>query len=114
MSRLITVALMLNLCCVAESVAQNSRPSDRSVSRLGPQAGDVDHYQPVTVIGSAIRPITDPPIVAADQAGLSENELVIGVTVRGKARAYPINQLTGPRREIINDQLADTAIAATW
>jgi hypothetical protein len=34
--------------------------------------------------------------------------------VEGKARAYPINMLTGPRREIINDELGGKAIAATW
>jgi hypothetical protein len=42
------------------------------------------------------------------------NELVLGVVVEGKARAYPINMLTGPRREIINDELGGKAIAATW
>ncbi|MBC8290324.1 MAG: DUF3179 domain-containing protein [Planctomycetes bacterium] len=42
------------------------------------------------------------------------NELVLGVVVNGKARAYPINMLTGPSREIVNDQLGGSAIAATW
>ena len=42
------------------------------------------------------------------------NELVLGVVVNGKARAYPINQLTGPIREIINDELGGSAITATW
>lgn len=42
------------------------------------------------------------------------NELILGVVVNGKARAYPINMLTGPAREIINDQLGGSAIAATW
>jgi len=41
-------------------------------------------------------------------------ELVIGVVVDGKARAYPINMLTGPSREIINDVLGSRSIAATW
>lgn len=42
------------------------------------------------------------------------NELVLGVTVNGESRAYPINQLTRPTREIINDRLGGSAIAATW
>lgn len=71
-------------------------------------------YRPRQVLRNPIRAITDPPIVAADQSGLSDNELVIGVVVDGKSRAYPINQLTGPMREIINDELSGTAIAATW
>jgi len=47
-------------------------------------------------------------------ANVDDDELVIGVVIDGEARAYPINQLTGPDREIINDELAGTAIAATW
>ena len=42
------------------------------------------------------------------------DELVLGVVVDGEARAYPINQLTRPTREIINDEIRGHAIAATW
>lgn len=52
--------------------------------------------------------------VAAADAILDDDELVLAVEIDGQARAYPINMLTGPSREIINDQLAGTAIAATW
>ncbi len=77
-------------------------------------AQSVEHYQPHTVLRKPIRAITDPPIVKASETNLSDNELVLGVEIAGQARAYPINQLTGPRREIINDELGGTAIAATW
>ena len=63
-----------------------------------------------------IRPITDAriskPAVAKNPVG--DSDLVIGLTVGGAARAYPINMLTGPRREIINDKLGGRSIAATW
>ena len=42
------------------------------------------------------------------------NELVLAVSINGKHRAYPINMLTGPRREIINDTVGGRNIAATW
>jgi Protein of unknown function (DUF3179) len=71
-------------------------------------------YQPRVVLQTPIRPIVDPRIVAGSEADISDNELVIGVTVDGASRAYPINQLTGPSREIINDMIGNTAIAATW
>lgn len=71
-------------------------------------------YDPVTVIRRPFPAITQPKIVESKASSVSDNELVIGVIVDGKARAYPINQLTGPRREIINDTLANTPIAATW
>jgi hypothetical protein len=45
---------------------------------------------------------------------LNPSELVLGVTVDKESRAYPINMLTGPQREIFNDTLGGKAIAATW
>lgn len=60
--------------------------------------------------------IRSPKTVGVDEAGryVSGGELVLGVVVKGEARAYPINQLTNPTREIINDKLGGLAIAATW
>ncbi len=80
----------------------------------GSAFADADDYQPKTVLEKPLRPITDPPTTSAQSAEIDDNELVIGVEVNGEARAYSINQLTGPSREIINDELGGTAIAATW
>lgn len=76
---------------------------------------DTPEFRPVRV-APAQRPLVDPPLVAADESGsrVTERELVLGVVVDGEARAYPVNMLTGPRREIINDVLGGRAIAATW
>lgn len=71
-------------------------------------------YTPRTVLARPMAAITDPPVIAATGAEVANNELVIGVVIGGQSRAYPINQLTGPQREIINDVLAGTSIAATW
>ena len=95
------------------TVPAGREPNERPV-QIGPATGDVNNYQPVTVMKQAIRPITDAPVVAADQVDLADNALIIGLEIDGAARAYPINQLTGPYREIINDVLGDTPIAATW
>ena len=61
-------------------------------------------------------PITGAPVLAAkDVTGqVRDNELVLGVVAGGEARAYPINMLTGPSREIINDTLGKLPVAATW
>jgi len=61
-------------------------------------------------------PIVDAPVIRADEARdrIRPDELVLGVVAGGEARAYPINMLTGPRREIINDTLGGDPIAATW
>ena len=45
---------------------------------------------------------------------VTDNELVLGMEIKGKARAYPINMLTGPSREIINEVMDGTPYAATW
>ena len=79
-------------------------------------AAQTEQFSPRTVIRKPFRAIVDAPIMAAEAAGksLHANELVLGVAIGDDARAYPINMLTGPSREIINDTLGETAIAATW
>ena len=94
--------------------APPQRARKAQASRLGPASGDVKNYNPTTVLRKPIRAIVDPKIAAANDVQLAANALVIGVELNGQARAYPINQLTGPMREIINDTLGGTAIAATW
>lgn len=75
-----------------------------------------DDFQPKVVIKKPFPPITEFPILSAKQAEgkINDAELVLGIELDGQARAYPINMLTGPRREILNDTLADIPIAATW
>lgn len=62
------------------------------------------------------RPLVDVEAVAASDVGdrLGADELILGVVLEGQPRAYPINMMTGPQREIFNDTLADRPIAATW
>ncbi len=62
-----------------------------------------------------------PPILrprAFDAATASKrvrpDELVLGVAHGDEFRAYPLNMLTGPNREIINDTLGGEEIAVTW
>lgn len=78
------------------------------------QTGNQD-FKPVRVV-RPFPPLTSFPIKPAREAGdaLNPSELVLGVTVNRESRAYPINMLTGPEREILNDTLGDLPIAATW
>lgn len=72
-------------------------------------------FRPTQVV-PAQRAIVNAPVMAAQDVKdqVTGKELVLGVVVKGEARAYPINMLTGPSREIINDTLGNSAIAATW
>ena len=74
-----------------------------------------EEFNPRKVV-QPFEPITNPQIVSARDAGkfVRDDELVLGVVVGKEARAYPINMLTNPTREIINDKLGGRAIAATW
>ena len=82
------------------------------------QAGAEEReFNPRVVIPRAFPAIVEPDVVSlkkADGSLVTDEELVLGVVIGKEARAYPINTLTGPRREIINDQLGGQAIAATW
>ena len=61
----------------------------------------------------AIKNINTQPVDRASQV-LGDGELVLGVTIGERSRAYPITMLCGPTREIINDEIGGTKIAATW
>ncbi len=82
--------------------------------RLLAQQADAD-FRPTRVVPQ-VQPITNFPTKPVREARdeLNPSELVLGVTVGKESRAYPINMLTGPSREILNDTLGGQAIAATW
>lgn len=82
--------------------------------RLLAQQADAD-FRPTRVV-QQVEPITKFPTKLVREAWneLNPSELVLGVTVGKESRAYPINMLTGPSREILNDTLGGQAIAATW
>ena len=59
-----------------------------------------------------IRPVYNPEFANADEAGLDDRELVMGVAINGQAKAYPITVLRS--REMVNDELGGTPILVTW
>jgi hypothetical protein len=84
--------------------------------RLGPNnPPSPKSFQPRTLF-DPFPVITNVPVVSADEADedYKDSELVLGVVVDEKPRAYAINMLTQPTREIMNDTLGGRAIAATW
>lgn len=105
-------------------VVEEEEPiAEEEVEEEEPIADDIgDHVEDPTpefdpfVVVRPFPAIVNAPIIAGvdvvDQ--VVAKELVLGVVVNGEARAYPINMLTGPSREIINDILGGQDIAATW
>ena len=87
----------------------------RQLNAAEPQPGTRE-FRPRVVIKKSFPPITKFPVATAKMAKgkVKNTELVLGVVIEDQARAYPINMLTGPSREILNDSLGGRAIAATW
>jgi hypothetical protein len=84
------------------------RPEPKVVATI---AGE-DVYELLPVGG--IPAIDDPVFVSGPEADaqMRPDEPVLGVVLGGEARAYSLWQLDA--HEIVNDELAGTAIAATW
>ncbi len=77
----------------------------------GPKLVDMRQYRQLLDL-DAIRPIYDPIINTPDGLNLESKELVIGVSINGESRAYPLRTLRF--REIANDELGGTPILVTW
>jgi hypothetical protein len=60
----------------------------------------------------AIRPVYDPTFTSASEAPLQDEELVMGVTLDGESKAYPVTVLRF--REMVDDELAGWPILVTW
>ena len=69
----------------------------------------------ITVLGKdGIPAILDPTFLTAQesQPQMDDGERVLGVSINGESRAYPLNLLS--RHEIVNDTVGGQAIAVTW
>ena len=58
--------------------------------------------------------INNPPIVPASQAGLPDDELIIGVEMNGRARAYRVSALRGPMSHVVNDVIDHSPVTVTY
>ena len=95
--------------------AKTSEAADLSVfERLNPDGPKLldprafDQRLPL----DAIKPIYEPLVGSPDEVELDADELVMGVSIDGESRAYPIRVLRF--REMVNDELGGTPILVTW
>ncbi len=84
-------------------------PERRTVTgRMQPAPG-----APMQEVEVAIHQVpTNLPLVAADQARLEAEDLVLGLVIEGEAVAYPVRYLA--LFEVVNTQIASRPIAPTW
>lgn len=60
----------------------------------------------------AIRPVYNPVFVAAGSIPWPDDTDVIGVTIGGRAKAYPVSFLNG--RELVVDEIDNIPILVSW
>lgn len=115
-------AIVIPMACAmfafgTDAVAQQELTEQRPSCQGNQSSGNPAVFDPCRVGNMVpLKPIMGAPVIQAKEVTdqVYPEELVLGVVIGNQARAYPINMLTGPEREIINDQLGGRAIAATW
>ena len=115
-----TLILLAGVACSSspraaepESPLETVSPQLRSLNPGGPRQADIaPGYFDSARSRDAIRPIYHPVIVLPSDAKLQPKDLVIGVSLGGESRAYPI--VTLRNREMVNDELAGVPILVTW
>jgi hypothetical protein len=95
------VAVLLSLSTVGPALAAEVRIDPSAIVTLLPK--------------DAIPAIRDPKplfVPAREVKGVRDADQVLGVTIAGESRAYPIPFLSW--HEIVNDTIGGVPIAATW
>ena len=59
-----------------------------------------------------IAPVYKPEFVTATESPLKEDELVMGISINGESKAYPVSVLRF--REMVDDELAGWPILVSW
>ena len=102
--RLLTSVLALVLVTGTTAVAQDD---EKTVTGGTPFHG-VLQYRAKDAKLALVRPL----FVTADEAALPAGVSVVGVTVEGEHRAYPLYILKN--HQVVNDRLGGLPIAASW
>ena len=97
----------------ADSVGEFAGAYDEIIGADGRPAADFSDADYVQLLRpDDIPPIYAPEFVAASEATLPDDELVIGLAVNGDARAYPAGILF--TREMVNDVVGGAPTLVTW
>ncbi len=112
------VAAVLLLPQIRQSVLK-LRSQQVTIARTPGQAGNggdsVVSLDIITVLGKdGIPSIDSPRFVGPGEADqqMQSFERVLGVSINGDHRAYPLNMLS--RHEIVNDTVGGVPVAVTW
>lgn len=120
-----TAALVLAVAVLVVTTAWAfSEDTTPTTSATGVRVDPSDAYNPVAagvrlpdgfrqlLPRDAIKPVYEPTFVEADRAGWPADTEVIGVSIGGEAKAYPVGFLNG--RELVVDEIDDIPILVSW
>lgn len=60
------------------------------------------------------QPVTTPPVIPSDRASIGPDEVVAGVVVNGKARAYRLESMRLSDRHLINDLIGKVPVSISY
>lgn len=96
----------------AESQQRRAREKSEEVARR--VKAEQAEFRP-TRFRPALPAVIHPPVASATKiSDLRDDDLVLGIEINGQSRAYPVNFISEPETEIINDVLGGVPIAVTW
>lgn len=101
-------ALALALLAAASSVAAETL-NGFDLSGLSVERSLVQRGGPPR---DGIPALIDPAFVSADQAGLNDDDRVIGVAFNGEVKAYPLSIMNW--HEVVNDRFGNRAVLVTY
>ncbi|MEM9940283.1 MAG: DUF3179 domain-containing (seleno)protein [Planctomycetota bacterium] len=107
------IHLLTSVCILFLILYSGCDPQPPSMRKKEKLEFDPDFVLP----GSAVpAPIVNPRHGSVQEVGgtLKNIELVIGVEINGETRAYPLNMLSGPDKQLINDELGNEKILVSF
>ena len=106
---IVSVVLLAPLAACRQAVDDQARPEEEAATVTG---GEPFHgllpYRAKDAKLALVRPV----FVEAEEAQLADGVSVVGVSVDGADRAYPLYVLKN--HQVVNDQLGGVPIAASW
>ena len=108
------LVVFLNSACNPITIQPTITPGVQSSERMNiPIESDLTikgwiHLLPF----DAIRPVYEPRFISAEEAGLALEELIMGVSWVGEAKAYSVSVLRS--REMVNDEMAGIPYLVSW
>jgi hypothetical protein len=109
LAALLTIAIVVCVLCLWRRtgwVAKSFLVIATALSILATAATWINPYEQM------FHPMGDPRFVAAAQAAVDPNDMVIAVTMDGESRAYPIREMG--YHHIVNDRLNGLPIVVTY